>query len=232
MPSKKAASKSKRNYRKKTYKSSKRPTPTKGRGSNPDYQIINTIPMRIYKFKDTMQLNDVAGAAATLNGYGQVFTFSIKDIARYANLTSMFRQVRITKAKFRFRLETTELTDGAKLSTLYVKYNYDPDLVQGSLSEDYMLRQSNVCVKQFHHNTNKGAVFTYDVKPAIMRATRLYNSTDYVPSPAFNQWVDIDPSGTLIEPVHHGLQYWFTTVQEGQRFNIDMELEYECRDLV
>lgn len=211
-----------------------KPTPTKGTAYVPTgYQILNTIKPMIYRFKDTFQLNDIVGAGVAVAGLN---VFSIKDIIRYGNLTSMFRQYRITNVKLRFRLNNVELTDNAQLPTLYCKYNYDPDLQTAAVTEDYMLRQSNVIVKQFHHNTIQGSLLEYNVKPCIFRATMLYpgvvGTATYMPSPVWNSWVDLDPSTTVNEAVYYGLQYYITNLPTGITINLDGELSYECRDLI
>lgn len=211
-----------------------RPTPTKGVASVPrGFQILNKQPRRIYKFKDTMQLNDINGAGVAIQGLN---VFTIKDIARYSNLITMFKQYRIREVKCRFRLENVELTDGAKLPTMYIRYNNDPDLQTAALSEDYFLRQQNVVVKQFHHNTIQGSLLNYNIKPCTLVATMLYpgvvGTATYSPSPQWNKWIDFDPSTTVNETVYYGLQYFITNLPSGITINLDLEYHYECRDLV
>lgn len=224
-----------RNYRKKTAKTNyKASTPTKGKAYVPTgYQILNTIKPMIYKFKDSFQLNDIVGSGVAVAGLN---VFTIRDLNRYTNLSSMFRQYRITNVKLRFRLNNVELTDNSQLPTLYCKYNYDPDVQTASITEDYMLRQSNVVVKQFHHNTIQGSLLEYNIKPCIFRATMLYpgvvGTATYMPSPVYNSWVDLDPSTTLNEAVYYGLQYFITNLPTGITINLDGEYSYECRDLI
>lgn len=197
------------------------------------YQMLNNIKRKVYHFKDTMQLNDIVGTGVSVSGTN---VFTIKDVNRYTALIAMFRQYKINWIKLRWRLDNVELTDNAKLPTLYCRYNYDPDLQAASITEDTMLRTSNVVVKQFHHNTIQGSLLEYALKPCILRATMLYpgavGTATYSPSPAFNQWVDFDPSTTVNEMVFYGLQYFFTNVPTGITINLDAEYAYSCRDLI
>jgi len=229
-PSKKM---SKKASKKVTKISRKKYTPSSVRGvaSNPqNYQIINSFTKPyLYKFKDTFQMNDIVGTGSGVVGLN---TFQIKQIARYTALTSMFRRYRIDKIVFRFRLDNVELTDNAKIPTMYLRYNYDPDLVLGALSEDVMLRQQNVVAKQFHHNTINGSTLTYAIKPAVLIGTQLFNSTNFVPSPVFNRWCDFDPAGTVDEINHYGLQYVITNLPAGININADCEIQYTCKDVI
>lgn len=220
----------KRLARKKMMKRKFRPSSIRGVVSNPqNYQIINATRSRVYKFKDTFQMNDVSGTGVSVVGLN---TFQIKQVARYTALVSMFRRYRIDAIKIRVTLNNVELTDNAILPRLYLKYNYDPDLVLGNISEDYFLRQHNVVCKQLHHNTINGSVLTYTLKPAVLIGTQLFNSTTFVPSPVFNRWCDFDPSGTLDEINHYGFQYFFTNVPSGIGINLDCEMQYSCKDVI
>lgn len=219
--------------KRKTYrrKGGKKATPTKGLASVPkSYQIINTIKPRIYKFEDTFQYNDIVGTGASI---ASADLWQISNIARYTALISMFRQYRINFVKYRFRLENLELTDNANVPLLYVKYNYDPNILAGVITENYMLRQSNVVLKTFiAQGGASDLLLEYTVKPAVMSAYKLFNSTNYVPNPAFNRWCDFDPSGTVDEVEHYGIQYYITNLPSGLRINVDVQLGYECRDLI
>lgn len=227
----------KRNYKKKGYKKTykkknyKKATPTKGLASVPkSYQIINTILPRIYKFEDTYQANDIVGTGNTVVA---VDKWQISSLYKYTALVSLYRQYRINYVKYRFRMNNVELTDNAIIPTMYIKYNYDPDLVSGSLNEDYFLRQSNCVVKQFQTGAGQeGTLLTYTVKPAVMMANKLYNSTNFVPTPSFNKWCDFDPAGTLAEIEHWGIQYLITNLPTGITMNLDLQMGFECRDLI
>lgn len=222
-------SKKKSSTRRNTKKFNKT-TNVKGVASQPvNYQIINKTKPPIYRFKDTFQLNDIVGANGAIQGLN---TFQISQLARYNSLVSMFRQYRITNLKLRWRLQNIDTTDGNQLPTIYMRYNYDPELVTAVLSENYFLRQQNVICKQFHHNTITGSLLTYNIKPAVMRASQLYNSTSFVPVPTFNTWQDMDPAGTVDEVNHYGLQYFITNLPAGTNLNLDCEMSYECRDVV
>lgn len=221
----------KRYMRRKGAKRILKPTPTRGVASNPqNYQVINSNPKyTYYRFKDTFQLNDIVGTGVGIVGLN---TFQIKQVARYTALVSMFRQYRIDSIKLRFTLNNVELTDNAILPKMYIKYNYDPDLVLGVMSEDYFLRQQNVICKQFHHNTINGSTLTYTLKPAVLVGTQLFNTTSFVPTPVYNRFVDFDPSGTLDEINHYGLQYVVVNLPSGVNINLDCEFQYTCRDVI
>lgn len=221
----------KRSYKKRTYAKRFKPTITKGVASVPkSYQLLNTIKPPIYRFKDTIQFNDIVGAGASVSA---VDKWDMLQIPRYSALNAMFRQYRITNIKYRFRLNNHETTDNAVIPVLYVRYNYDPEFSAGTNTENTMLRQSNMVCKTFSSDggTND-TILEYNVKPAIMTANKLYNSTNYVPSPAFNRWCDFDPAGTLAEVEYWGIAYFIPYLPAGININIDIEFSYQCRDLI
>lgn len=205
-------------------------TPTSGvAGNNKNFQIINTIKPRIYNFEDCINWATIPGSGT----YAAVVDIlSIVALGRYGNLITMFRQYKINSLKYRFRCRYLETTDGNFIPTMYIKYNYDPDLLVGALNEAYFLRQSNTVVKQFMTNDNSDSLLEYTVKPAVMGAKQLWGTTAYVPSPMFNQWVDFDPSGTLAEVAHYGVQYFINNVPIGQTIEVQIQMNYSCRDLI
>lgn len=218
-------------YRKRTYKKkAPKATPTKGLAHNPkSYQVLNTIKPRIYKFEETFHQNSIVGAGAPV---GAVDKFAISLLQRYNNLITMFRQYRINYIKYRFSVRNIDTTDGSVIPKLYVKYNYDPDLLIGALNENTMLRQSNMVLKQFITDSAEGLQFEYTIKPAIMEAQKLYNTSNFTPSPQFKRWCDFDPSGTIQEVEHWGIQYYIPTLATGQTIDIECQFGYECRDLI
>lgn len=220
----------KRYKRKTNYKKSyRRAGPTRGIPRNPaDFQILNAKKSDVFKFKETIQINDIVGTGA---GVASVERFNIGQSGRIAALISMFNQYRITKAVYHFRCKYLDTTDTALIPAMYVKYNYDPDLLSGVITEDWALKQSNVVLKQFLTSDSRGTTLTYTVKPAQLVAYKLYLSTNYVPSPVFNKWTDFDPVGTTSETDHLGLWYYIPVLVTGQSINMDLELHYECRDL-
>lgn len=195
-----------------------------------NYTVLNKINKK-YSFKESYDPS-FSIISGTGNPVAQLDKFKISLLARYGNLASMFRQVKVNSITYKFTLLTTELTDNVQLPTMYIRYNYDPTLIVGGLSEDQMERTSNVIKKTFSHNTPQGRSFNYKIRPAIMRAVQLYSTTNYVPSPMFNQYVDIDPAGTTDEPEHYGLQLFIPILQAGQQIQCTAEVHYTCRDLV
>lgn len=223
----------KKTYPKKSYKKKymRKATPTKGvPKAVKNYQIINTIPKRVYQFEDCFQINDIVG---TGNPVSSAEHWHIYLLQRYAALVSMFRQYRINYVKYRFRLNNLEASDNAIIPVLYVRHNYDPDLLNGAITENWMLRQSNVAVKTLIATGGSNDIsFEYTVKPAVLGAYKLFNSTNFVPNPVFNRWCDFDPSDTLAEVDHLGLCYLFTHLPSGINVNIDCQMGYSCRDLI
>jgi len=195
-----------------------------------NYQVLNKI-RKTYHFAECYD-PDFSIITGTGNPIAAVTQFMASQLPRYAALVSMFRQIKIVSINFRFTLLTLEATDNSQLPTCYVRYNYNPGLLAGALSENQMERLSNVVKKTFSSNTPQGRSFNYKVRPAVMRALHLYSSTGYVPSPQFNQWVDLDPDGTVDEIQHYGLQLYFPIIPSGQQIQCTAEVNYKCRDLI
>lgn len=211
-------------------KKAPRATSTKGIGGNTqNFNVLNTVKPTIYKFKDTINYNDIVGTGSSVVGVNQ---FDIGMVGRYNALIVMFKRYRITLAKVRFRLRTIELTDQAQHPMMLLRFNYDPDLTVGSVSENSMLRQMNVIQKQFIHNTPEGATLEYTIKPAVMGTRYQFNSSTLVkPTPLFNQWCDFTTISNA-EIGHYGLQYFISNLPTGQVIDMDLQLNYECCDLV
>lgn len=133
----------------------------------------------------------------------------------------------------RFRLKNIELTDNAVAPTMWIRYNYDPNLTSSSIGENQMSRLSNVVVKQFNFGHPSGALLEYTIKPAILRAIQLYNSTAFVPSPQFRQWVDFQNNvGASVDVDHYGIQYFINNLPSGITIEHDIEMSYSCTDLI
>lgn len=204
-------------------------TNTKGvAGGTRNFNVLNTVKPQVYLFKDTLQFNNIVGTGAAVVG---VNNFDISQLPRYNALRTMFKRYKIVNAKWRFRLRTIELTDQAEHPNILLRYNYDPDLVVGSISENYMLRQSNVIQKQFIHNTPEGCNLEYSIKPAVMGARKVISGSDFKPNPLFNQWLDFNEI-TNGEIQHYGIQYWLSTLPAGQTIDLDLQVTYCCKDLV
>lgn len=221
------SSKSK-SYAKKRYYGP-RATPRNGIvGNTKNANVLNTLKPAIYRFKDTINFNDIVGTGASVQSAN---IFHIGMVGRYSALIAMFRKYRITSAKWRFRLRTVELTDQAQHPVMLLRWNYDPDLVQSSISENQMLRLQNVVHKQFIHNTPDGCNLEYTIMPAVMGARQIYSTGLYKPSPMFRQWCDFTQD-SLNEITHYGIQSFITNLPTGQTIDVDLQLSYECCDLI
>lgn len=212
-------------------KAKKKPTATSGVGSYiKSYQILNSTPAKVYYFKDnfTPSFSTMIGANLSV---ARVDNFKISDIDRYTSLVSMFRQYKVKTITFRFTLTSIETTDNAIQPTMYVRFNNDPDLLAGGLTEDYFERQQNVVKKLFSHQSPQGQTLVYTIKPSVMRALHLWNSPNYIPSPQWGQWCDFDPSATTSEIALYGLQFLIPSLPTGQQIECSAEMHYCCRDL-
>jgi hypothetical protein len=195
-----------------------------------NYQVLNRIN-KYYHFADSYD-PDFSIIAGTGNPIAQLSKFKISQIGRYSALVSMFRQVRVDSITYRFSLLTVEQTDNATLPTMYVRYNYNPDLITGALGEDQMEKLSNVVKKTFSHNTPQARSFNYRIKPAVMGAMQLYATSNFVPSPLYNKFVDLDPGATTDEIEFYGLQLFIPVLAVGMQIQCTAEVRYTCRDLV
>jgi len=195
-----------------------------------NYVVLNKIN-RTYTFKSAYDptFSIIAGGG---NPIAQLDKFKISQLARYPQFATMFRQIRVESINYRFTLLSTEFTDNVTLPTMYVRYNYDPTLIVGALSEDQMERTSNVVKKTFSHQSPESRSFNYKIRPCVMGAIQLFNSTNYVPSPLFNKYIDIDPPNTTDEAEHFGLQLFIPILAAGQQIQCTAEVTYTCRDLV
>lgn len=190
--------------------------------------ILNKLPRSVHRFKDTINFTDISGTGTQMTGLHQ---FDIGLTPRYTALKAMYRQYRIDMIKIRWRLRTNELTDNSIQPHVLMRYNYDPNVVIGDVTENYLLRQSNVCSKMFIHNTPNGSQLQYTFKPAIVTAYRVVNNTNFLGAPIFNKWCDFQETGTS-EFAHFGLYYFINNLPVGQIIDFDMEFNYSCRDLI
>lgn len=227
-------------YRKKGTKTKKRTTRRIRKrnyknnfGSKVSSLVANSQRLNIQKnyhtFKETINWNTIAGTGGSL---GVVETFKVSELARYSALVSMYRQYKVNYIKHIITLNTYEYTDNAQKTKMYIRYNYDPDLIAGSLTEDYMVKQSNMIVKVFGQGSPNDAKLLYRIKPCVMGAKRLYSSNVYVPSPLFNQWCDFDPSTTTDELGFYGWCYFIPNIPTGQQLEHQLEISITCRDLI
>lgn len=227
----KKKSAAKRTYRsKRSYRSRRVPKtkPTWGIGGGTrNFNVLNTEKKQKYYFKETLQYNNIVGAGASI---AAVNTFQMSLLPRYNALITMFKKYRVINLKWRFRLRTIELTDQAEHPNILLRYNYDPDLLSSSINENFMLRQTNVIQKQFIHNTPQGCNLEYSTKPAIMGA-RYAPTGVYKPSPIFNQWCDFT-TAVPTEIDHYGIQYWISNLPTGQTIDVDLQITYQCCDLI
>lgn len=196
-------------------------------GGTKNFNLLNKVVPQKYVFKESFQFNNIVGAGSAIVG---VNGMDMSQVPRYNALITMFRKYRIIALKWRFRLRTIELTDQAEHPTMYIRYNYDPDLTTTSIGENFMLRQSNMICKQFIHNTPEGCNLEYTIRPAVM-GDRKNIAGVYKPSPLFKQWLDF--TGIVNgEIMHYGLQYFVTNLPTGQTLDQDLQVEYECTDLI
>lgn len=195
-----------------------------------NYQVLNKIK-KVYYFAESYDPS-FSIMTGTGNPIAEVNQFMSSQLPRYSALISMFRQIKIIRIVYRFTLITVEQTDNSQLPTIYVRYNYNPSLLSTDLSENQMERLSNVVKKTFSHNTPQSRSFNYTMKPCVMTALHLFSSGNYVPSPKWNQWIDLDPAGTTDEIQHYGLQLFLPIVPAGQQIQCTAEVQYACRDLI
>lgn len=198
-------------------------------GTNVNAQVLNTkIKTPIHYYKDTINYQDIVGTGAAMTGLIQ---FDIGLLPRYAQLVSMYRQYKIQNIKVIWRLKTIELSDNQQHPHLLMRYNYDPTLAIGSVNENTMLRKANVISKQFIHNEPNGTTLEYTFKPCVMQALRVWNASNFFPSPKFNQWCDFTGTSTA-ELAHFGLVYWLSILPTDQSIDFDVQFTYCCRDLI
>lgn len=199
-------------------------------GVNRNTQIYNKKGNAIHYYKDTIQYTNITGTSPTTPLSGLV-QFDMGMLPRYATLASTYRQFKVHSLRLIFRLRTIELTDNASHPYMLLRYNYDPTLTIGSVSENFLLRQNNVVSKQFIHNTPEGTTLEYYIKPCTMQALKQWNSSGFIPSPKFNQWVDFASSSTN-ETALYGLVYFLQDLPSDQTIDFDIQFSYSCRDII
>lgn len=184
-----------------------------GIANDPTIQRINSLGWKSYFYKSTFELTTHTGASVSVTGLRQ---FYIGQVPQFAQLSELYRQYKIHSITLRFTLRNVENTDGNAMPKLYIRYNYDPNLSSGTILEAYMLKLTNTVIKTFQSNSQKGITFTYKIKPCVMQALQFYNTTDFKPSPKFNQWCDFLDSGTATDEIgHYGVQYFIPDLPTG-----------------
>lgn len=193
--------------------------------------VLNRMPLLKYPFKGIYVATTLTGSASvgSISPQAGLVNFKINDLANYSQLVSLFKQYRINMIKVTFEYLQNETHDTAYIPTLYCRYNYDPNLVVGTLDEVYMENLRNCVKKKFitYGDAMRNCVASYKLKPATFVAKQIYGTMNYVPSPVFNQWLDF--TGTT-EIQYSGFSYFISNLTTGTSISIKYEYSIECRD--
>lgn len=192
------------------------------------FQILNKYKAKSHYFEDSFTSSSTTGSGIQ---FQSIVKFNMSLIGRYSTLKSMYNQYRVKWLKIRIQMLQIENSDGSVIPEIYLRYCYNPQLTAASLSIATMLSQQNVIYKRLLQGDGAGSDFEYTIKPAILTAQQIYNSSNFTSAPRFNQWCDFQTLGAD-EVDHYGMALYIPNVPTGVTLTYKYTVGYECRDII
>lgn len=215
-------------YKAKKVRKYKRTLPANAQAHVPSgFQILNKNTPKSHYFEDSFTSGSTVGSGID---FSSIIKFNMSLLGRYSTLKAMYRQYRVKYLKIRISMLQIENTDGNTIPEIFIRYNYDPDLAV-PLSLSTMLSQQNVVWKRMLQGDGGGADLEYKIRPAVIVAQRIVNSTNFTHAPKFNQWCDFQ-SAAVNEVEHMGMAMYVPNIPTGVTLTYKYTVGYECRDVI